>query len=88
MPYIQDYRRKLFEQILIEFEGANQLFNMDVGDLNYIITKMLHIHLKKEGKNYNNINSLIGVLECAKMELYRKVAAPYENKKIKENGDV
>ena len=31
---------------------------------------------------------LIGVLECAKLELYRRVAAPYEDDKIDENGDV
>ncbi len=37
---------------------------------------------------YSKINSLIGVLECAKLELYRRVAAPYENDKIDENGDV
>jgi len=30
----------------------------------------------------------VGVLECAKMELYRRVAAPYEDKKKEENGDV
>ena len=37
---------------------------------------------------YSKINALIGVLECAKLELYRRVAAPYENDKIDENGDV
>jgi len=30
----------------------------------------------------------IGALECAKLELYRRVAAPYEDTKIAENGDV
>ena len=37
---------------------------------------------------YSEINSVIGVLECAKMELYRRIAAPYEDKKCEENGDV
>jgi len=27
-------------------------------------------------------------LECAKLELYRMIAAPYEDTKIKENGSV
>ena len=30
----------------------------------------------------------MGALECAKLELYRRVAAPYEDVKIMENGDV
>jgi hypothetical protein len=28
------------------------------------------------------------MLECCKLELYRKIAAPYEDIKIQENGDV
>ena len=35
-----------------------------------------------------NLNAIIGALECAKLELYRRVAAPYEDDKIIENGDV
>jgi len=34
------------------------------------------------------INEVIGVLECAKLELYRRVAAPYEERKRIENGEV
>ena len=30
----------------------------------------------------------MGVLECCKLEFYRRVAAPYEDIKIEENGDV
>jgi hypothetical protein len=31
---------------------------------------------------------LIGMLECAKLELYRRSVANYEDEKILENGDV
>ena len=37
---------------------------------------------------YAHLNEAIGVLECAKLELYRRVAAPYEDEKIAESGDV
>jgi hypothetical protein len=37
---------------------------------------------------YYHINKAIGVLECIKLEFYRRVAAPYEDVKIKESGDV
>jgi hypothetical protein len=42
----------------------------------------------KAGLSYKNINQAIGALECAKLELYRRVAAPYEDKKALINGDV
>jgi hypothetical protein len=37
---------------------------------------------------YFHLNKAIGVLECIKLEFYRRVAAPYEDLKIKEAGDV
>jgi len=37
---------------------------------------------------YQNINDLLGALEGAKLELYRRVAAPYEDEKVESNGDV
>ena len=40
------------------------------------------------GNSYATINDIIGALEGAKMEFYRRVVAPYEDEKIKENGDV
>jgi hypothetical protein len=38
--------------------------------------------------SYSKINEVIGVLECAKQELYRRVASPYEDSKKEANGDV
>jgi hypothetical protein len=37
---------------------------------------------------YFNLNRAVGVLECCKLEFYRRVAAPYEDTKIQQNGDV
>ena len=58
------------------------------GELNYAITALVKDYLESRGTSYATINEVIGVLECAKLELYRRVAAPYENKKCAENGDV
>ena len=44
--------------------------------------------LKHYGLNYANANKLMGVLECSKLELYRRLIAPYEDTKVNENGDV
>ncbi len=67
-----------------------------VGDLNYSITKLLHLWMAKQvssngnkyGARYATHNAVIGVLECAKLELYRTLTAPYEDKVRVENGDV
>lgn len=59
------------------------------GELNYAISILLDDYLiRKGGIKYANINEAIGVLECAKLELYRRIAAPYEDHKISETGDV
>lgn len=57
------------------------------GELNYMITVIVDRYLGGN-PNYARINEVIGALECAKLELYRRVAAPYEDEKCDENGDV
>ena len=59
------------------------------GELNYAITRLVDDYLlRKGGLRYARLNEVVGVLECAKLELYRRLAAPYENAKIAEAGDV
>ena len=92
MPYIREDKRKQIEseldQLVIKFletqdEGGT------AGRLNYVISSMIGAILKNDRLlSYARINELIGVLECAKMELYRRVATPYEDDKSRLNGDV
>jgi hypothetical protein len=58
------------------------------GELNYIITTLVHSYIERKGLCYTTLNEAIGVLECAKLELYRMVVAPYENGKQSENGPI
>lgn len=59
------------------------------GELNYAITRLVDEYLiQKGGIRYAHLNEVVGALECAKLELYRRVAAPYEDQKIAEAGDV
>ena len=59
------------------------------GELNYSITRLVDDYLaRKGGIRYAHLNEVVGVLECAKLELYRRVAAPYEDKKLAETGEV
>lgn len=86
MPYItQDKRDDLDEAILklshclVREQGGLE------GKVNYAITTLL---TRLYVANYQDINNAIGVLECIKLELYRRLAAPYEDKKAIDNGDV
>jgi hypothetical protein len=58
------------------------------GELNYQITALLTKYLQYNGLTYRSINDILGALEGAKQEFYRRVAVPYENEKLVENGDV
>ena len=61
----------------------------DAGELNYAISRLIDAYLHRHGGiRYAEINEVIGVLECAKLELYRRVAVPYEERKRIENGEV
>lgn len=87
MPYINKSDRKLFDFVDIFRDMLND-YEIREGDLNYIITRLCHAWLSSKKLRYNRINTAIGVLECAKLELYRQVAVPYEDAKKAENGSV
>jgi hypothetical protein len=58
------------------------------GELNWKITTTIQSYLEPYGISYQTLNEVIGVLECVKAELYRRVVAPYEDGKCAINGDV
>lgn len=39
-------------------------------------------------RSYARFNAIIGALECCKTEICRKLISPYEDEKIKENGEI
>ena len=58
------------------------------GELNYTISKLIDLLMLRQGEKYEHYNAIIGVLECAKLELYRKKISIYEDLKEKENGQI
>ncbi len=58
------------------------------GELNYLFSWLAGDYMESQGLSYQTINDIIGALEGAKSEFYRRVAVPYENAKLAENGDV
>ena len=79
MPYIKPEER-------IELDAGRDPSNP--GQMNYAISLAMNRYIARYGLSYSTVNELVGVLECAKMELYRRVAAPYEDGKCATNGDV
>lgn len=61
----------------------------DAGELNYILTRVALRYVKAKGETrYQHINDVLGAFDGATREFYRCVAAPYEDIKRRENGDV
>jgi len=83
MPYILQSSRDKFTDSC-KFIGENC---ENAGELNYCITEILLSYLG-EKYCYQAINNVVGALECCKLELYRRLAAPYEDKKCDDNGDL
>ena len=90
MPYIPPNQRESLDNSIISLACRILAYveNERAGLLNYTISSLLARLSRGEDLNYNNINRMIGVLECAKLELYRRLASPYEDQKMKANGDV
>lgn len=80
MPYITQDRRTEFE---VYFPHK-----LTCGDLNYMITKLCCGYMEQHGLSYQTINDILGALDGASKEFYRRIAIPYENTKITANGDV
>lgn len=78
MPYIKNLTRW-------ELQGRHAV---TPGELNYQITKLLCRYIRRKGMSYQSINDVLGALDGASKEFYRRVAVPYENTKLSENGDV
>lgn len=81
MPYILIGRRKE-----LDVQTVGQVTPKCAGELNYCFTRII-LNYIKENKNYQGCNNILGALEGAKLELYRRIVAPYEDLKINQNGD-
>ena len=81
MPYILKENREELGYITPRFPD-------NCGELNYWLTLSCLKYLASNGECYQIYNDIIGALESCKLEMYRRMIAPYEDKKIKENGDV
>lgn len=92
MPYIGHGRRSSIHNT------TNHTINLGeirtAGELNFAIQVLAQNYLEwmevfmGAPPSYIAYNDILGVLEAAKLEFYRRRVAPYEDTKIAENGDV
>jgi hypothetical protein len=80
MPYIEKKRRA-------EIKGLGRQ-PKTAGELNYKLTVLALEYLETHGECYQTYAEIVSSFECAKLEMYRRMAAPYEDKKATENGEV
>ena len=102
MPYIKQERREELDKEygtpkFLGFLGDTELRR---GDIAYLLFRMflaqepvfanyadLMGRINQQQKKLDNYRK-DGEIECAKMEIYRRIIAKYENSKIRENGDI
>ena len=96
MPYINEEERleldscinqmiKCISNTKAHLNNPNDFSNF-LGRINYCFSRIIIGVMRTV--SYKNIAMATGVLENIKQELYRRIASPYEDKKIRENGDI
>jgi hypothetical protein len=99
MPYIKKNNRSGLDLCIAQLinrikanlpENKENLSNEDflaiAGEINYSVSRICASLIGDV--SYGKIAVATGVLENIKQELYRRIAEPYENLKIAENGDI
>lgn len=80
MPYIKKEVRDIID--------SQKLLPHFPGELNYKISSIIDQYIEDCSLSYTVLNEVIGVLECIKLEIYRRIVAPYEDNKLHDNGEV
>jgi len=85
MPYIKPKRRRIFNRGL---EGLMNTNFIEKGDLTYCAYKLGIDYINQKGIKYQHISDAVSALNDAAEEIRRRVMFHYEDRKIKENGDI
>lgn len=85
-PYINNLSDAINANIPANTNFGNEEIMTLLGELNYAITRLCTRTMGSP--TYPKIAMITGVLENVKQEFYRRLAAPYEENKIVQNGDV
>lgn len=86
MPYISpEPNRAEIDPNLTE-----ELFHSveNVGDLNYVVTRLALRLLMRHGVDFGNIVAITGSLDFVSDEIKRRFVSEYEDLKLEKNGDI
>jgi hypothetical protein len=84
MPYIEEENRTM-KDIIPELLNHIKV----KGDLNYTICQIVGLLcIRDGGLSYTSTSNWIDAVHGAERELTRRLLGPYEDMKVKENGDV
>ena len=94
MPYIKEEARLILDDCIDKMtycltDGnipSDAEFLTILGEINYSFSRILSGSMGNV--SYSKIAMITGVLENIKQEFYRRIAEPYEDKKIVTNGDI
>ncbi len=89
MPYIERHLRNEFDPLIDALVQKAKAYELDEirGILNYTISRIVASSYGPDWR-YSKISSALATFNDAKMEFYARVARPYEDRKIAENGDL
>lgn len=87
MPYITNANRRLYDRSLNDLHLALEQAEYNEGHVTYVLYMIVARWFTKIPA-YKTIARIRGVLHGTTAEFDRQFAAPYEDEKIKENGDV
>jgi hypothetical protein len=85
MPYIEPYRRTVLDDV--RAGGAGYACEK-AGELTYVIYKAMLGYVARHGHRFATFASIAGALLLGVLEFYRRVVAPYEDRKRAVHGDV
>lgn len=85
MPYITQASREDFKDIeeLIQSKPPQC-----AGDIQYILALLIKEYMSNNPYRYGTMNDVMGALNGANLEFYRRYVGPYEDECIDKNGDV
>ena len=87
MPYIKPTRRVLFDAEIEALQQKLLTHQAEEGDYNYVISRIMGAAFLREPR-YHMVARIRGVLLDVAAEFYRRLAGPYEDNALEENGDL
>jgi len=85
MPYITQTDRESLDYVEDAIRNSPPT---SAGEIQYLIALLIKGYMSNSDYRYQTMNDVMGALNGANLEFYRRYVGPYEDECIKKNGDV